>query len=157
MRKSSILFNPPYCKAVILSSICRLGLVLFLLLCNRQGFTRQLYMPLSSNLTCHDLLVLSLHPVLRPHGSQNPATKHMVRILLHELTANLRRTNSDWWHTALCQQGLFLQLTVDHPQRIEVCWGPSVNAEDLLSVPDHSGQVAWQHHLQARRKIAACE
>lgn len=42
----------------------------------------------------------------------------------------------------------FFELTVDNPQRIEVCWGSSVDAEDLLSVPDHSGQVARQHHLQ---------
>lgn len=49
------------------------------------------------------------------------------------------------------------ELTVDHPKRIEVCRGSSVDAEDLLGVPDHPGQVAGQHHLQARRNIAAYE
>lgn len=52
-------------------------------------------------------------------------------------------------------QGCF-KLTFNHPQRVEVCRGSSVDAEDLLSIPDHSGQVAWQHHLQMRGQIAVC-
>ena len=46
------------------------------------------------------------------------------------------------------------ELTLDHPERIEVRRGPSVDAEDLLSVPDHSGQVARQHHLQENTNVA---
>lgn len=44
--------------------------------------------------------------------------------------------------------------TFNHPERTEVCRGTSVDAEDLLSVPNHSGQITWQHHLQDKGMVA---
>lgn len=46
---------------------------------------------------------------------------------------------------------LIFQLTLDHSERMEVCRSSRVDSEDLLSVPDHSGQVARQHHLQVKQ------
>lgn len=43
--------------------------------------------------------------------------------------------------------------TFNHSQRIQVCWGSRVDSENFLGVPDHPGQVARQHHLQAGRNI----